>query len=478
MFCRENEDHRATTMLTISSGSNGINRRAFLTVGSLGLGGLTLASLLGGRANGAELRLMRDRSVIFLFQQGGPSQFETFDPRPDAPSGIRTVTGTVQTSLSGVRFGDTMSRLARIAHKLTVVRSFQTNNAGHNIQPIVGPDSLDANIGSLYCRVVGSTRADTGMPTNTVVFPDAVCTDVLKGRARGNLAATGALGSSNAPFIAGAGGQLQRNMRLVLPKERLAERRQLLSELTRLNRRVEAAREQRTIDDLHGQAFRVLLSGGVADALDLSKENPKTVARYDTRDYARPDGWSKVARGRAGMYTGHARALGKQLLLARRLCEAGCGFVTVHSGYDGVWDMHADSNNLNMVDGMKAVGPSFDHAVAAFVEDVEARGLSDRILLVCCGEMGRTPRINRNGGRDHWGRLAPLLLYGGGIGAGVVGRASRDGGEPATDNLTPRHLVSTIMHALFDVGKLRIAPGMAQVARLAEQPAIPGLFGD
>jgi hypothetical protein len=463
-------------MLTISTG-HGLNRRAFLTIGSLGLGGLSLSSLLAGRATGGEgAGLVRDRSVIFLFQQGGPSQFETFDPRPDAPDGIRTVTGTVQTALAGVHFGDTFPRLARLANRLTTVRSFQTNNAGHNIQPIVGPDSLNANIGVLYSRVVGATRADTGMPTNAVVFPDAVCNDALKGRARGNLAATGPLGSIHAPFIPGAGGQLQRNLRLGLNRERLAERRQLLGELDRLNRRIDMVRQERGLADVQKQAFRVLLSGGVADALDLAKENPKTVARYDTRDHARPDGWSKVARGRAGMYTGHARALGKQLLLARRLCEAGCGFVTIHDGYDGVWDMHADVNNLNMKDGMEAVGPSFDHAVAAFIEDVEARGLRDRILLVCCGEMGRTPRLNRNGGRDHWARLAPLLLYGGGIRAGLIGRATRDGGEPATANLTPRHLVSTILHALFDVGKLRVVRGMEQVARLAEHPPIPGLF--
>src|SRR5205085_3578328 len=140
-----------------------------------------------------------------LFQQGGPSQFETFDPKMDVPEATRTVTGSVQTSIPGVQFGDTMSRLAKIAHKLTIVRSFQTNNGGHNIQPIVSPDSLNANIGSLYARVVGATRAETGMPTNAVVFPDAVCTDVLKGKARGEIAATGTLGSNYAPFIPGAG---------------------------------------------------------------------------------------------------------------------------------------------------------------------------------------------------------------------------------------------------------------------------------
>ncbi len=465
-------------MLTISERGKALDRRAFLTVGTLGLGGLTLSSLLAGRARANETAsLSRGKSVIFLFQQGGPSQFETFDPKPDAPDGIRTITGTVQTSIPGVLFGDTMGRLAKLANKLTIVRSFQTNNAGHNIQPIVGPDSLNANIGGFYSRVVGATRSDTGLPTNTAIFPDSVCSDVLKGRARGDLAATGPLGRAHAPFIPGAGGPLQQNLRLSLPKDRLADRRELLNELNRLNRQIDAAGDNKLIDDLQKQAYQVLLSGGVADALDLSKEDARTVARYDTAQYTRPDGWSKVNRGKQGMYTGHAKALGKQLLLARRLCEAGCGFVTIHAGYDGVWDMHADGNNLNMKDGMEAVGPSFDHAVAAFIEDVEARGLSDRILLVCCGEMGRTPKINKNGGRDHWARLAPLLLHGGGIPAGqVIGRSNRDGGEPAANNLSPKHLISTILHTLFDVGKLRVTPGLDPVPRLAEHAPIPGLF--
>jgi hypothetical protein len=370
-----------------------------------------------------------------------------------------------------------MSRLARLADKLTIVRSFQTNNAGHNIQPIVSADSLNANIGCLYSRVMGATVPKTGMPTNAVLFPDAVCSDVPKGKARGDISATGSLGSAHAPFIPGAGGQLQQSMRLNLPADRFADRRQLLTQLDRLNRQVEAAGEVKRVDDLQKQAYQVILGGGVADALDLSKEDPKTLARYETRGHTRPDGWRKVNRGKAGFYTGHARALGRQLLLARRLCEAGCGYVTIHAGYDGVWDMHADANNLNMKDGMEAVGPSFDHAVAAFVEDLEARGLRDRILLICTGEMGRTPKLNKNGGRDHWARLAPLLLYGGGVAGGqVIGRSTRDGGEPTTANLTPRHLISTILHALFDVGKLRVEPSLTPVARLAEHPPIPGLF--
>src|SRR3954454_16166236 len=130
-------------MLTLTDGKHGLSRRGFLTLGTLGLGGLSLPAFL--RAAEERPGVLTDKSVIFLFQQGGPSQFETFDPKPDAPEGVRTVTGTVPTALPGVHFGDTLSRLANLAGRLAVVRSFQTNNAGHNIQPIVSPDSLNAN---------------------------------------------------------------------------------------------------------------------------------------------------------------------------------------------------------------------------------------------------------------------------------------------------------------------------------------------
>lgn len=464
-------------MLRVFDGNRRVNRRELLTIGSLGLGALSLPALLSRRALGNQAEShVSGKSVIFLFQQGGPSQFETFDPKMDAPDGIRTVTGSIQTTIPGVIFGETMARTAKLADKLTVVRSFQTNNGGHNIQPIVSSDSLDANIGVHYSRVVGATRPETGMPTNAVIYPAAVSTEVPKPQARGNLKATGSYGSSYAPFVPGADGQLQKDMQLNLPKGRFFDdRRQVLNQLDRLNRAIDASGEIEALDELQQQAYQLLLGGGVSDALDLSLEDPRTVARYDTSHFVRPGAWNNVSRGRSGYYDSQAKTIGKLLLLARRLCEAGCGFVTIHAGYAGVWDMHADGNNLNMTDGMQAVGRSFDHAVAAFVEDMEARGLQDKIMLVACGEMGRTPRINKRGGRDHWSKLAPLLLYGGGIGGGqVVGQSDRQGGEPATDNLTPKHLISTIMHTVFDVGQLRLARGVPDpVMRLASEEPIP-----
>ena len=139
--------------------------------------------------------------------------------------------------------------------------------------------------------------------------------------------------------------------------------------------------------------------------------------------------------------------------------------------------MHADVNNAPVAEGMGYVGAPFDHAVAAFIDDCEARGLADRILLVCCGEMGRTPALNAAGGRDHWGSLAPLLLYGGGIGRGVVhGRSTRDGGQPAGDAVTIPDLVATVLDALVDRSQARLVDGLpaSLLAALGEGRSLLG----
>ena len=481
-------------MLSITDDKNGIERRRFLTLGALGGFSLPLwvsSPGLVGAESGSGSKAVTGKSVIFLFQQGGPRQFETFDPKLDGPSESRSVNGTIPTTVPGLRFGASMQRLAKIAHKLTIVRSFQTRNGGHNIQPIVGPDSLQANIGTHYSRFVGATHGQTGMPTNAVLFPRSVDASVPRPEARGDISATGPYAKGFAPFVpdkgepgkkrrrggrGGAGG-LQEDMTLRLSREHLDDRRQLLRELDRWKRYADASPAFEGLDALQGQAYELLLKGGMSRALDLTKEDAATLARYDTRTFVQPGKWDKVSRGRKGYYSSQAATIGHLLLLARRLCENGCGFVTIHAGYAGVWDMHADGNNLNMVDGMEAVGRSFDHAVAAFIEDIEARGLSDKILLVATGEMGRTPRINKRGGRDHWSKLAPLLLYGGGIDGGrVIGRSDRMGGEPATDNFTPQHLISTLLRTVFDLGELRLEQAVApELNQLISHAPIAGI---
>jgi uncharacterized protein (DUF1501 family) len=222
-------------------------------------------------------------------------------------------------------------------------------------------------------------------------------------------------------------------------------------------RRLESNAAVDAMSEIEQQAFSVL-SGGLAGAFDLSAEDPKVIARYDTSALVPRDRISKKWNNHLH-YGDHASSLGKLLLLARRLCERGCGFITVTTSF--VWDMHADVNNASMTEGMGYVGTPFDHAVAAFIEDVEQRGLSEKILLVCCGEMGRSPAINAAGGRDHWGNLAPLMLYGGGLKMGrVIGQSTRHGGEPASDAVTIRDLNATIMHTLLDIGEARLLDGV------------------
>jgi uncharacterized protein (DUF1501 family) len=199
------------------------------------------------------------------------------------------------------------------------------------------------------------------------------------------------------------------------------------------------------LDTQRDKAFRVIL-GGVADAFDLAKEDPRIVARYDTAPLVRPENISKKWNNHKN-YADNAKSLGKLLLLARRLCERGCGFVTVTTNF--VWDMHADVNNAGVAEGMRYMGLPMDHAISAFLEDVEARGLSDRILLVCCGEMGRTPRINKNGGRDHWGFCQSALLAGGGVRGGqVYGETNAIGAFVKERPVSPADLSATILYHL------------------------------
>ncbi len=434
-------------------------RRQFLRVGGLALGGLTLADWFAVRAAAAGRKLpLKDRSVIFLFMHGGPSQFETFDPKMDAASTVRSTTGEIRTTVPGITFGSTFSKLARLAHKFSIVRSFVTGDGNHDIKPVLGADTLRANMGSLYSTIAGPSRADTAMPTNVALFPRSVDPKAMAAVTEfGNFEATGELGRAYAPFVPGAGAGLRQDMRLNLPEGRFENRRALLGALDDWKRWADATGVVEGFSGFQQQAFDVLHSG-VSDAFDLSREDPRLVDRYDTAPLLPRERISKQWKN-IDHYATNALTLGRQLLLARRLCERGAGFVTVTTSF--VWDMHADENNAPMAVGMDYVGAPFDRAVSAFIEDVEARGLGEKILLVCCGEMGRTPAINKNGGRDHWGNLAPLLVYGGGLQMGrVIGQSSRDGGEPASEAVTMKDLLATIMHTLLDIGEVRLMPGI------------------
>ncbi|MDG2387792.1 MAG: DUF1501 domain-containing protein [Planctomycetaceae bacterium] len=453
------------------------SRREFLRLGSLAMGGAALAPWMTPHANAAvQSAVLTGKSVIFLFMHGGPSQIETFDPKMDMPAEIRSATGEVSTKLPGITFGGTFPKLAQVADKLSIIRSFKTGDGNHDIKPIVGKDTFGANLGSLYARVAGTNHPQTGLPNNVALFPRAIDPERMERIQQfGRFDSTGEVGAAFAPFIPGAGGDLQENMKLKLPMDRIGDRQTLLSSLDAARWVVESSSNAGRIDSLRSQAFDTIL-GGAADAFDLSKEDPKTVARYDTSPLVKPQDiskrWNNYER-----YVDNSITLGKLLLMARRLCERGVGFVTVTTNF--VWDMHSDANNAGVDEGMRYMGLPFDHAVSALIEDIHQRGLENDILLVCCGEMGRNPRINARGGRDHWGNLSPLMLSGGGLNMGqVIGQSKRDASEPLTSPLTIKHLLATILHTQFNVGELRLQPELPGdlTRKMASWDPIPGLL--
>ncbi|MCI0699891.1 MAG: DUF1501 domain-containing protein [Planctomycetia bacterium] len=453
-----------------------LGRRDFLRVGSLALGGLSLPWLIPTAHSGTKLseagKPVTDKAVIFLFLHGGPSQFETFDPKMSAPVEIRSATGEIKTAIPGVTFGSTFPKLAKIADRLCIVRSYVPGDANHDIKPIVCKDSHGANIGSAYATVAGGNNPSNGMPINCVLFPRAV--DPKAGPEQGGFgkfASNGPFASSAAPFQPDGDSSLKKDMRLNIPFDRLDDRRAILNAFDEAKTGFDEGFDQ--LDVARQKAFSILL-GGAGEAFDLSKEDAKTVEKYDTAkiiDVEKIDRkWKNYKH-----YTDNAKTLGKLLLLARRLVERGAGFVTVTTNF--VWDMHADQNNAHMTEGMSYMAPPLDHALSVFLEDLRVRGLEDKVLLVACGEMGRTPRINAKGGRDHWGNLGPLLLAGGGLPQGaVIGRSSSNGGEPNTEPVRIPNLIGTIMHTLFDVGKLRVTRGVSrEVIQMADYTPIRGL---
>src|SRR5262249_9122393 len=308
-----------------------------------------------------------EKSVIFLFLHGGPSQIETFDPKMSAPAGIRSTTGEVATTIPGITFGSTLCRLAGLARKVSVVRSYVSGDGNHDIKPVVSRDTFGANLGSIYARIAGINNPVTGMPSNVALFPRAVDPSTQPANMNfGKFSDAGPFGSACAPFDPSGAGQLQKNMRLAMPLNRLEDRRQLLSQLDQVKWSLSEGRLLEGIDRMREQAIHTIL-GGVADAFDLAKEDPKIVGRYDTAPLVRPENIDKKWKN-YNNYVDNAKALGKLLLLARRLCERGCGFVTVTTNF--VWDMHADVNNAGVAEGMRYMGLPLDHAVSAFLEDV------------------------------------------------------------------------------------------------------------
>jgi hypothetical protein len=405
-------------MLKLFSGKSrrdceGNTRREFMKIGALGFGALTLGDLLRARAQAAaQGQTTKDTSVIWLWLSGGPTHVETFDPKMTAPMEYRSVTGEVKTPLTGVTLGGTFPKMAAQMDKMAVVRSFAHTNSGHGGGThfvMTGYDERNADngglptrpsLGSILSRVRGPNNLATGMPT--YVRMNGIYAD-----------GPSFLGAGFSPFD--PGGQARQNMSLVVDKVRLDNRRGLLKGIDQVNREADRSKLMEGLDAFERQAFNLVLSRS-QQAFDLKHEDPRVVERYG-------DG------------------LGQQLLTARRLCEAGCGMVTID--YGG-WDMHG-----GIADALRQRSPQLDHAVAAFVEDTHQRGVDKQILLVITGEFGRTPKVNGGAGRDHWAPLSTLAIAGGGLQMGqVIGESAEKIDVPKTTPIGPQDLMATVFTVL------------------------------
>jgi hypothetical protein len=392
---------------------DGTSRRDFLKVGALGLSGFALPDLLRARAAAAAAgKSTRNTSVVWLWLGGGPTHVETFDPKMTAPAEFRSIVGSVKTNLPGVEVGGVFPKVAAQADKWAFVRSFAHDNSGHgggthwvmtgyNFPPAdAGIAQVKPGLGSVVARHRGATNPATGLPTYV--------------RLSGTYGDGPAwLGAAYAPFD--TSGNARRNMNLSVAQDRLADRKTLLTTFDTLDREIDRSGLVQGLDSFEAQAFD-LIKSKAKDVFDTARESPRT------RDLYGP-------------------GLGQQLLMARRLCEAGVGFVTLHFGG---WDMHGA-----IAQGMKQLGPQVDRACAAFVEDCADRGLDRDVLLVVTGEFGRTPRINGSAGRDHWAPLSTLALAGGGLKMGqVVGESTAKAEVPKTTPIRPQDLMATVFHVL------------------------------
>ena len=428
-----------------------VHRREAVRLGALSLAGLSLPGLFAGRAL-AEMKRQADgldrkpakgsfgraRSCILIFQWGGPSQLDTWDPKPDAPESIRGQFSSIQTATPGVRISEHFPMLAQQTNKLAIVRSMTHDDPAHlstahrvltgHLAPVeksdaIGPSPNDwPHLGSLLTKCRPSLGA---MPT-AVTMPWTVAHPAAPGgRAPGQHG--GWLGKSFDPFaIEGdpnASGFSVPGLGLPegVDQTRMSERRSLRNEAGTLPL---AGRGAESWDLLQTRALDAVSSARARNAFSLDNEDPRVRDRYGRHIH------------------------GQCLLLARRLVEAGVGLVTVnwHDDHANFWDTHGD--NFNQL--KNRLMPPADRGFAALLEDLDARGLLDETLVVWVGEFGRTPRVTNGGtGREHWPRCYSAAFAGAGVRGGQIhGASDKWAAYPARDPVSPDDLGATILHAL------------------------------
>jgi hypothetical protein len=437
---------------------DGITRRHFLTAGALGIGGMTLADLL--RAEAMAGIGSSTKAVINIHLDGGPPHMDMIDPKPGAPLEIRGEFKPIATSIPGIQICELMPKLASIAGHLAFVRSLVGSDGAHDAfqcqSGFPGKDLASVGGRPAMGSILAKLRGSAADPAPSFV-------DLMQGRPLvRDSARPGFLGPSYQPFrpdisqmfsrplepgmvkeLAARGDDHRTSLKLIgsLTADRMTDRTRLLATLDRIKRDVDSTGTMDAMDQFTRQAVGILTSGRFADAMDLSKEDPKVVERYTLAH-------NKDAFRFA---TGEDESSTKKLLLARRLVEAGVRCVSVSFS-----DFDTHSENFPRI---RQLLPLIDHAIHALVTDLDERGMLDDVSIVAWGEFGRTPKINKNGGRDHWPNVGPALLAGGGMNVGqAIGETDRDASAVLSRPIHYQDVFATLYHNLgIDLASTTIA---------------------
>jgi hypothetical protein len=386
----------------------GLTRREALRIGALGLGGLSLPGLL--RAEDAAGIRGSQKSVIMIYLVGAPPHQDMYDLKMDAPSEIRGEFRPIRTSVPGIEICEHLPGLAKVMDKCVPLRSVYGSPDGAHDSFICYTGRTTRNqpaggwpsIGSVVSRIQGSVNPS--VPPFVGLAPDAGHPPY------GSPGLPGFLGVGHAAFR--PSGPAQADMVLQgIEQDRLQDRKSLRSSLDRLRRDVDGSGAMEGLDTIQRQALDILTSSRLAEALDLSKEDPAVRERY--------------GKGFEQRYGDGAPRNCEHFLMARRLVEAGVRVVTLNFGR---WDFHS----RNFSEARDTHMPYFDQGLSALINDLHERGMDKDVAVVAWGEFGRTPTINKDAGRDHWPRVGGGLIAGGGFRTGqVIGATDRLGGEIA-----------------------------------------------
>ena len=402
---------------------DGLTRRDALKIGALGFGGLSLPQLLAAEEQAGIGK--SNKAIIMVYMCGAPPHQDMYDLKMDAPSEIRGEFKPIQTNVEGIEICELLPRMAKVMDKLIPIRSVVGSPSGAHDSYICYTGRKKPNEVRGGWPSVGSCVSSLLGPSEAAIPPFVGLAPKAGHPPYGSPGLPGFLGQRHSAFR--PNGQVGQDMVLKdMDLGRLGSRRSLLESFDTFRRSADALRSVSSLDRLQQRAMDILTSNRLAEAFDLSKEDPKTLERYGKGD-------PKKHGDGAPLNLQH-------FLLARRLVEAGCRVVTLNFGR---WDFH--SNNFKELKNRYL--PLWDQGVTALVEDLHERGLDSDVSLVAWGEFGRTPKINKNAGRDHWPQVGGALLAGGGMRAGqVIGSTDRLGEGPKDRPVHFGEVVSTLYH--------------------------------